>query len=151
MKTIDLTYSDQKTLLSYCWFDKIDNKNELLTLISNRDQAVKEMVLIDAQMITAEHTLFVVSEKVIKSKKNNELKTENIYGELLYSLSPNSNIKSAFLNFGLSSLSDRILAVYFGENIEQFKKNLESIGLISEWNPSDFELQKHSNIEKLAK
>ncbi|CAH7687225.1 kinase binding protein CGI-121-domain-containing protein [Phakopsora pachyrhizi] len=75
------------------------------------DQARLDWAFIDASMITSMEHILTSIYQVLISSSNDELKTKTLHSEILWALSPGTNIMDAIKRFGIGPKTSSVLLI----------------------------------------
>ncbi|PLW33815.1 hypothetical protein PCANC_21907 [Puccinia coronata f. sp. avenae] len=116
METFDLQFF--ATRVNVWLFDQVKNAGELRKALihasqtnDRAEQCRLDWAFIDASMITSpQHLITAVSQALVTHSHGN-LKTKTLHSEILWTLSPGSNIMDAIKKFGLGPSTSALLLV----------------------------------------
>lgn len=134
------------TTLNVWLFTQVQNSSRIkesliqASLTSNRsEQARLDWAFLDASMITSRQHLLTAVVQALVARSHGELKTKTLHSEILWALSPGTNIMDAIKKFGLGSQTTEILLVKLQptadltpkDDLDQAAKNLMEGKLVS--------------------
>ncbi|PVU93721.1 hypothetical protein BB561_001613 [Smittium simulii] len=143
MRVVQVEHLGKNHNLCFSWYKDVSDKDRILNLIMSRDPSI-------TNLISDEFTLLIAAKRALINRNTNSLKTENIYSELLYCLSPTTKIKSAIDNFGVTKDFESIIIAKFDSDINTFTQELNSLQLGLEWTPSCSQIQGAANSKVLS-
>ncbi|KAK4504237.1 hypothetical protein PRZ48_005153 [Zasmidium cellare] len=109
--------------LHICLFEQVQNASFLRRqlLEGNTDF---EYAFLDASVLLSKNHVLASCFRSINDLLNNRLKTRNVHSEIVFALSPNSNIAESFRRFGLSDDSKNIVAIKVGGDRAKIEEHL---------------------------
>uniref|UniRef100_A0A5S6R4E9 EKC/KEOPS complex subunit cgi121 n=1 Tax=Trichuris muris TaxID=70415 RepID=A0A5S6R4E9_TRIMR len=101
---------DRKRALRLCLFTDVKNTNDLKVAVCNERLACS---LINAEMVYSVFQLLAAANRSLHAEAHGEMSTKNVHTELVYALSPSTNISWSLETFGVSdSTKNVIVALY---------------------------------------
>mmetsp|Transcript_21609 Transcript_21609/g.30203 ORF Transcript_21609/g.30203 Transcript_21609/m.30203 type:complete len:179 (+) Transcript_21609:48-584(+) len=91
-------------------YKNVKNAKDLRALLL---QGKEEVGFINAELILDEFQVLVAANKAIHYQKLGQMITKNIHAELVYNLSPNTNISSSLKQFGIGDSTHILLVALF--------------------------------------
>ncbi|KAJ1966079.1 hypothetical protein IWQ62_002515 [Dispira parvispora] len=114
-----LQLHDQATQVHVALWINVSNASELHQRLLGGDTTVN-CALINPEAVVDPFQVMVAVHRAAEALEQQQLRTRNIYSEIVYNLSPNKSIKEAFTRFGLNPTCKTILAVRVGGSQEAF-------------------------------
>ncbi|KAJ1675408.1 hypothetical protein EV182_001329 [Spiromyces aspiralis] len=130
-----------------------DAVSRLIGWIRDQDPLVKDMAIVDASKVIDEFHLILAINRALHADSRGNLKTTNIYSEVLYMLSPTKNIRDAFKNFGISESTTSAIVIQVAkgeEELEQAKAKLGDLDLGKDTYSDGFD-NGSTNIDAIKK
>ncbi|KAJ1659148.1 hypothetical protein IWQ61_001725 [Dispira simplex] len=125
MQSQPLQLQDQTTLVHVALWINVSNASELHQRLLKGDTTLN-CALINPEAVVDSFQVMVAVHRAAEALEHQQLRTRNIYSEIVYNLSPNKSIKEAFTRFGLNSTCKAILAVRVGGSQEEFDNEIGS-------------------------
>ncbi|KTW26786.1 hypothetical protein T552_02787 [Pneumocystis carinii B80] len=110
-----------------------------------------QYTFIDASTIISFYQILAAVHNSIRNCKENELRTKNIYSEIIYSLSSTLNITDAFEKFGITDKTENLIVIKIGGKKEQAEEELKKIINGTEIEPNDSNIEKIRDMTKIYK
>ncbi|CAG8451906.1 11288_t:CDS:2 [Paraglomus brasilianum] len=107
-------------------YRNVKNAKELRKRLLSRDTELC-YAFIDARVILDKFQVLVASNIAIYNETHNKLITHNVHSEVVYSLSPSTNIRESLKNHGLSDDSTDVIIVKIGDSAETVQAHLARI------------------------
>ncbi|KAI9140263.1 kinase binding protein CGI-121-domain-containing protein [Paraphysoderma sedebokerense] len=99
--------------------------NEEERLIAKR---LEGLVFLNANMILDPFHLLTAIYRALVAERNNKMKTRNVGSEIIYSLSPGTNVTDGFKRFGLNDTTKNIVVVrVLGGTLEKADEDVHSL------------------------
>ncbi|XP_016343366.1 EKC/KEOPS complex subunit Tprkb-like [Sinocyclocheilus anshuiensis] len=125
-------------------FKDVKNATELRKMAVNGE--IKG-ALINPSMVVDAFQILVAANKAIHLHKSGKMKTRSLYSEIIFSLSPTSNISEAFKRFGISDSDSAVLIVLVHNKDETL--NIDNI--ISKVDGQQITVDRVSDLNDVAK
>ncbi|EGG10774.1 uncharacterized protein MELLADRAFT_103089 [Melampsora larici-populina 98AG31] len=84
---------------------------------------------LNPKMITSSQHLNTAIYQALLARSHHQLKTKTIYSEIMWTLSPGTNITDSIKKFGIDPKSDKLILIKITKKSEEEKKSEESIKL----------------------
>ncbi|CAG8585972.1 8502_t:CDS:2 [Paraglomus occultum] len=107
-------------------YRNVKNAKELRKRLLSRDLELS-YAFIDAKVILDKFQVLVASNIAIYNETHHKLRTHNVHSEIVYSLSPSTNIRESLKNHGLSDDTTDVVIVKVGESAETIQTHLTKI------------------------
>ncbi|RGB42457.1 kinase binding protein [Rhizophagus diaphanus] len=107
-------------------YKNVSNAAELRKRLLSHDQELS-YAFIDAKMVLDKFQLLVATNDAVQHELNSSLKTHNVHSEIVYSLSPTTNISESLRRFGISDSTTSIVVVKVGGNSEEARSHLSAL------------------------
>ncbi|OII74740.1 uncharacterized protein cubi_00293 [Cryptosporidium ubiquitum] len=125
--------------VSICLVRDIQNSEELLKILMKKnhpklvelikDQSNQSIVVMNAKMIySLEHILISVSTCLLKRKFQSKTKTRTFETEVIYNMSPSTNISTSLKTFGITDTTKDVVCLFI--NIDEHEAIGDFLGLI---------------------
>ncbi|KAJ3047142.1 hypothetical protein HK097_000203 [Rhizophlyctis rosea] len=109
-------------------FRNVTNTSEIRKRIISGDKTVPECALINAATILEVFQIQMACTKALLLQQQNAMRTRSLYSEILFNLSPSSNINDSLKQFGVSDSSTSLLVVMLGpEPSNEVKSRVSSL------------------------
>ncbi|RHZ69510.1 hypothetical protein Glove_283g127 [Diversispora epigaea] len=126
MQTYSFELFPNRGLIHIFLFSEVKNSLELRKRLLSHD-AELSYAFINARVILDIFQLLIATNCALHNEKCSILKTHNINSEIVYNLSPNTNINEALRRFGISDDSTNIVVVKVGGEANEIKSHLTSL------------------------
>ncbi|RIB05924.1 hypothetical protein C2G38_554459 [Gigaspora rosea] len=126
----------------------VKNSAELKKRLLSHDQELK-YAFIDAKIVLDKFQLLVAVNNAVHYEKYSILKTHNVHSEIVYNLSPTTNISESLRRFGISDSTNEIVIVKVGGNSDEVKSHLNT--LIDGEESSLDELSRFTDLNSIRK
>ncbi|KAJ3020704.1 hypothetical protein HKX48_000368 [Thoreauomyces humboldtii] len=97
-------------------FTEVQNAKEVRALIIKGDPLVPDMALINAATLVDLFQVQMACVKALLQQEQGNMRTRSLYSEVLFNLSPTTNISDAIRQFGVADASTALLAVMLGHD-----------------------------------
>lgn len=139
MEQFDIPHLDTSV---YIWF--LNNVTNLSQIRSSLIEASKldesnpnttqerhrlDWCFLNPSMITSSQHLNTAIYQALLARSQQQLKTKTIYSEIMWTLSPGTNITDSIKKFGIDPKSDKLILIKITETLKDEKKQQESIRL----------------------
>ncbi|RKO90411.1 kinase binding protein CGI-121-domain-containing protein, partial [Blyttiomyces helicus] len=117
-----------------CLFTNVRNAAELKRKIMSADPSMPASVMINPApvrnlrfLILDAFQIQLACAKALQMQQQGAMRTRSIYSEILFNLSPSSNINDAIKQFGIADSHQSILVVFVGGNTKENEDRLKAI------------------------
>ncbi|KAG0747834.1 hypothetical protein G6F57_004369 [Rhizopus arrhizus] len=114
-------------------FENVTNASELKHRLINQDTALT-CALIDASFVIDRFHALLATNRAVHEEQSQKLKTYNLYSQIIFNFSPNTNIAKSFQQFGIKENTTSVVAIKVGDSAdeaESFMKNCIKGNLVS--------------------
>ncbi|CAG8512144.1 10828_t:CDS:2 [Diversispora eburnea] len=125
MQTHSFELFPDRGLIHIFLFSEVKNSSELRKRLLSHDTELS-YAFINARILDVFQLLIAIN-CALHNEKCSILKTRNINSEIVYNLSPNTNINEALRRFGISDDSTNIIVVKVGGEANEIKSHLTSL------------------------
>ena len=132
--------------VSVTLFDNVSNMSELKEMLV---KGKLEAALVNATMVPDVFAVLLAANKAVHLSESGKIKTRNVFSEILYNLSPSSNISDSLKTFGLNEKEPVLVVVVINKG-EANKMN-SVIPLIKGEQMSLTKLQSIADENKIKK
>ncbi|CAD6505243.1 BgTH12-00735 [Blumeria graminis f. sp. triticale] len=114
LQTITLSHTPSSHSVHVALYRNVKNSAflEQQLLGGNSDY---EYAFIDARVILSKVHVFASCFRAIVDQLSDKLRTRNVHSEIVFALSPNNNIRTAFRNFGITANTSSLLVIKIGD------------------------------------
>ncbi|KAJ1983896.1 hypothetical protein H4R34_000996 [Dimargaris verticillata] len=116
-------HSTERVFLSL-WRD-VSNVAELSAALRSQT-ANFSFALVDAQVALDSFQLLAAAHRAVQAAAHDQLRTRNIYSEIIYCLSPEIHIAEAYTRYGLSPSTRHVVAVGVGIDPTKFDQEVQA-------------------------
>ncbi|CAG8622364.1 10450_t:CDS:2 [Ambispora leptoticha] len=107
-------------------YTNVKNSADLKKRLLSHDQELK-YAFIDAKVVLDKFQLLVAVNNAVHYEMYSKLKTHNVHSEIVYNLSPTTNISESLRRFGISDSTSEIIVVKVGGNNVEVKSHLNTL------------------------
>ncbi|CAG8500972.1 4624_t:CDS:2 [Ambispora gerdemannii] len=126
MESFTFELFPSRGLIHISLFRNVTNAAELRKRLLARDQELS-YAFIDARVVFDLFQVLVAVNNALYYEKLEKLKTFNVHSEIVYFLSPTTNITESLRRFGISDVTNAILVVKVGGDATDVKSHLSSL------------------------
>ncbi|CDW57680.1 CGI-121 domain containing protein [Trichuris trichiura] len=101
-----------KRALRVCFFADVKNVHELMTAVRSGQIACS---LINAEMVYSVFQLLAAANRALHAEAHGEMSTKNVHTELVYALSPSTNISLSLETFGVNDATKNIVVALYDD------------------------------------
>ncbi|GBB98390.1 hypothetical protein RclHR1_03210011 [Rhizophagus clarus] len=130
------------------FYKNVSNAADLRKRLLSHDQELS-YAFIDAKVVLDKFQLLIATNDAVHHELNSSLITHNIHSEIVYNLSPTTNISESLRRFGIADSSTSIAVVKVGGNSEEVKSHLSTLIHGEESDIKDF--SSFADISKIKK
>ncbi|KAI9273659.1 kinase binding protein CGI-121-domain-containing protein [Sporodiniella umbellata] len=116
-------------------FENVTNASELKQKLINQD-APLQCAFIDASFVLSPFHALLVAQRAVHEQSIQKLKTNNLYSQIIFDFSPQSNIAKALALFGIKETTTHVLAIRVGGTVEEAKQ-LMTDDIQGQWSSLD--------------
>jgi EKC/KEOPS complex subunit CGI121/TPRKB len=109
----------------------VNNVTNCAHLRSQASAGLIEAALLNPRLLCSEFHVLTAVNKAVMRRADNQMKTKNIYSEIIYNLSPSTNISDSFKNFGIRDDSTDVLVVLLISDPLRSVKVNDVLGIIN--------------------
>ncbi|CAI2186867.1 4123_t:CDS:2 [Funneliformis geosporum] len=126
MQTFTLELYPTRGHIHISFYKNVTNAEELRKRLLAHDQELS-YAFIDAKVVMDRFQLLIAANDAVHHELHSLLKTYNVHSEIVYNLSPTTNINESLRRFGISNSSTSIVVVKVGGNAEEVKSHLSTL------------------------
>ncbi|KAG1438008.1 hypothetical protein G6F56_012831 [Rhizopus delemar] len=106
-------------------FENVTNSSELKQKLINQDTSLT-CALVDASFVISPFHALLATQRAVHEEQTHKLKTSNVYSQIIFNFSPNSNIAKSFQQFGINDTTKSVVAIKLGGSVEEAESFMKS-------------------------
>ncbi|KAG9304974.1 hypothetical protein G9A89_003143 [Geosiphon pyriformis] len=126
MESFPLDLFPTRGLVHVALFKNVSNAAELRERLIARDEELS-YGFIDARVVLDVFQILVAVNTAVYYEQQNKLKTHNLHSEIVYSLSPTTNITESLRRFGISNTTTGLVTIKVGRDVNEVKAHLSTL------------------------